>query len=128
MPTKFQDPDVDFMNLPLEDVYILNQTHFWLGNYPGVYQNFTKDMYQALVKGLDKLKTYEHLKLIFSAAKEPEGMAKGFKKFVVDYNFPYSIQADFLEENLTPQTVYIVPNDRHLVRIIEQSKRQNLTI
>lgn len=128
MPTKFKDAIEDISNLPGDDVYILDQTHSSLVNYPGVYQNFTKDMYQALVKGLDKLKKYEHLKLIFPGAKEPEGMVEGFKKFVEHYNFPYSIQADFLEENIKPQTVYIVPNDRHLVRIIEQSKRQSLTI
>lgn len=128
MPTKFKDARIDISRLPPEDVYILDQTHASLAAYPGVFQNFSKDMFQALVKGLDKLKSYKHLKLIFPGAKEPEGMVMGFKQFAETYRFPYSIQTDFLEEEITRHTVYLVPNDRHLVSIIEQSKRQSLSI
>lgn len=128
MPAKFENAIQDISKLPDNDVYILDQTHSSLVKYPGVYQNFSKDMFQALVKGFDELKKYKHLKLIFPGAKEPEGMVKGFIKFVEEYHFAHSIQTDFFEENIEPKTVYIVPNDRHLVRIIEQSKSQNLVI
>ncbi|SDG70119.1 GntR family transcriptional regulator [Psychroflexus sediminis] len=128
MPTKFEDARIDISSLPVEDVYILDQTHSSLMQYPGVFQNFSKDIFKALIKGLDKLKTYQHLKLIYPGNKEPEGMVLGFQQFAKAYRFPYSIQTNFFEEEIKHHTVYIVPSDRDLVSIIEQSKRQNLSI
>lgn len=128
MPAKFQDAITDLSNLPQEDVYILDQTHLSLKNYSGIFQNFSKDMFQSLEKGLELLKKYKHLILIFPGAKEPDGMVIGFNDFVNTYDFSHSIQTDFLNENIKLDTVYITPNDRHLVRLIEQSKHQKLNI
>ena len=128
MPTHFENALQDIANLPEGDVYILDQTHPSLMKYPGVYQNFTKDMFQALENGLERLRTYNHLTLIFPGAKEPQGMVEGFMKFVKNQNFSYSIQKDFKDEKIKDKTVYIIPNDRHLVKVIEQSKKQQLQI
>lgn len=128
MPTKFQDAIVDISNLPQNDVLILDQTNSSLQAYAGIYQNFTEDMFQSLEKGLDKLSKYQSLTLIFPGAKEPDGMVVGFRKFAKKYNFPYFIQNDFVNKPIKKNTVYIIPNDRHLVRVIEQSKRENLRI
>lgn len=128
MPTKFQDAVTDISNLPEKDVYILDQTNVYLKKYSGIFQNFSKDMFQSLEKGLHLLRAYNHLILIFPGAKEPDGMVIGFKKFATTYHFSYSIQTDFLKEDVQPDTVYITPNDRHLVRLIEQSKLQNLNL
>jgi hypothetical protein len=37
--------------LPVQDVYILDQTNTAPKDYPSVYQNFLKDIYNALIKG-----------------------------------------------------------------------------
>lgn len=128
MPTNFKDAITDISNLPKEDVYILDQTNKTLSAYAGIYQNFSKDIYKALEEGHTLLQKYSQLTLIFPGTKEPEGMKIGFKKFAEHYKFPYTITSDFRNEKLQPKTVYIVPNDRHLVSLIEQSKIQNLKI
>lgn len=128
MPTKFKDAITDISNLPKDDVYILDQTNTSLKEYSGIYQNFSKDMFQALEKGLHLLRHYESLSLIFPGAKEPDGMVEGSREFAKKYHFPYSIQTDFKDEKIKLKTVYIIPNDRHLVSVIEQAKRQQLHI
>jgi len=128
MPTKFDDAILDLKNLPQDDIYILDQTNPSLSIYSGVYQNFSKDMFLSLEQGLHLLKKYKHLILIFPGAKEPEGMVEGFKTFSETYGFAHTIQANFTDEKLKSKTVYIIPNDRHLVNVIEQSRHQDLVI
>lgn len=114
--------------LPEEDVYILDQTNEQLINYPGVYQNFIGSMFSSLEKGLERLKKYNKLVLIFPGDKEPLGMISGFEQFCVNYQFINEIVADVSKIKLEKGQVFIVPNDRQLVEIIEKAKEQDLII
>jgi DNA-binding LacI/PurR family transcriptional regulator len=114
--------------LPANDVYILDQTNEELIEYPSVHQNFVKDMYQALVKAKEKLDKYQQLILIFPGFKEPLGMVEGFLKFCKEFNFGHEVMVDLEVRTIAVGNVYIIPNDRHLVQVIEQSKKQQLRI
>ena len=61
---------------------ILDQTNAKLvKHYPSVHQNFEKDMIAALNSGMEELKKYQKLFLVFPGGKEPIGQMKGFQKF-----------------------------------------------
>jgi DNA-binding transcriptional regulator YhcF (GntR family) len=141
MPSNLNGVLPSIKNLPKDDVYILDQTNPDLNDYPGVFQNFVKDIYQALEHGQDLLKKYDKLRLVFPNKKEPLGMKKGFVAFCIKNNLVhdiitatektvYSNDIDFKYHDfqIKKGEVYIIPNDSDLVSIIEKIKRLNLKI
>lgn len=114
--------------LPVNEVYILDQTTPELINYPAVYQNHKDDIYQALLKGKYKLIKYKKMILIFPGYREPMGMKEGFEKFCLDFSYEYEVIVEFKNREIKTEEVYIIPNDRDLVRVIEKSKLQNLKL
>jgi len=128
MPTTLQGVAATIKTLPKNDVFILDQISNELNEYPSIHQNFVKDIYEALQAGRSKLKKYTKLILIFPPEKQPPGMQEGFLKFCDQYNIDYEIMPDFEDQILQHGKVYIIPNDRHLVNVIEQARRQKLKI
>lgn len=114
--------------LPKNDVYILDQTNAELIEYPSIHQNFVNDMYAALQKGKRKLDKYQKLILIFPTFKQPGGMQEGFVKFCLEDKFNYEIIPDFEGHVLKQGEAYVIPNDRHLVSVIEQARALKLKI
>jgi DNA-binding LacI/PurR family transcriptional regulator len=128
MPTNLNGAAASIKTLPKQDVYILDQTNSALKDYPSVHQNFVKDMYNALLKGKSLLEKYHKLLLIFPGNKEPEGMVEGFVLFCSEFSFQHEIITNFEKQKITKGTVFIIPNDTHLVQVIEQAKRQQLVL
>jgi len=128
MPTNLNGAAASIKTLPKQDVYILDQTNSALKDYPSVHQNFVKDMYNALLKGKSLLDKYHKLLLIFPGNKEPKGMVEGFVLFCSEFSFQHEIITNFENQEITKGTVFIIPNDTHLVQVIEQAKRQQLVL
>jgi DNA-binding transcriptional regulator YhcF (GntR family) len=127
MPTHLNDVASIISKLPENDVYIIDQTNESLKKYPAIYQNFKKDIYEGLLKGKAKLDKYDKLILIFPGFREPLGMKEGFLSFVKDFNFENEIITDFDNRKIQKGEVYIIPNDRDLVSVLEKAKKQKLT-
>lgn len=128
MPTNLKDITLSIQSLPENEVFILDQTNEELIDFPSVHQNFVKDIYEALIKGKPRLKNYQKLIMIFPGFREPIGMKLGFEQFCRDFNFDFEIITEFNNREISFSEVYIIPNDRDLVRVIEKSKTQNLTL
>lgn len=128
MPTYLENAASLIAILPEKEVYILDQTNEELKHYPAVYQNFKKDIYNGLKKGITSLKKYNKLILIFPGFKEPIGMKDGFLNFANDYKFDNDVITEFKNRNIQKGELYIIPNDRDLVSVIEKSKMQNLVL
>lgn len=128
MPTKFTGI------LPLlkeikGNVYILDQTNEELYNqFPAIYQNFEKDVYNALNSGIDLLKRYKKLIMIYPGGKEPEGQYKGFLNFCKDSNIENELLNDLPKKRLCKGEVYIAINDDHLVQLIRRTKDEGLIL
>jgi len=128
MPTNLVGAASIIKSLPKNDVFILDQTNNDLTDYPSVHQNFVKDMYNALSEGQKMLGKYQKLVLIFPGFKEPLGMVEGFEKFCNNFDFPNEIINNFESRVIQKGEVFIIPDDRDLVKVLEQSKIQNLKI
>lgn len=128
MPTNLKGAASIIKTLPKNDVYILDQTNNELADYPSVHQNFVKDIYEALLAGKEKLGNYQKMILIFPGFKEPVGMVEGFRKFCHEFSFPAEIIPSFENRIIKKGEVYIIPNDRHLVDVLEQSKAQGIKL
>lgn len=128
MPTNLAEAAAVIKTLPVNEVYILDQTNPELKSFPAVYQNFVKDIYDGLLKGKSKLNKYEKLIMIFPGFREPLGMKIGFENFCKDFAFDYEIITEFRNREIKKGEVYIIPSDRDLVRVIEKSKIQKLQL
>ncbi len=128
MPTNLDGAAAIIRTLPVDDVYILDQTNPELKSFPAVYQNHKKDIYNGLEKGKTKLNKYVKLNMIFPGFREPVGMKIGFKKFCRDYGFNHTVYKEFKDRKINKGEVYIIPDDRDLVKVIEKSKLQNLVL
>lgn len=128
MPTNLVGAASIIKTLPKNDVYILDQTNEELADYPSVHQNFVKDIFSALSEAKPLLDRYKKLVLLFPGFKEPLGMVEGFQKFVDEFSFENSVIPNFDHQIIEKGTVYIIPNDRHLVEVIEQAKQQQLQL
>lgn len=128
MPTNLVGAAPIIKTLPRQDVFILDQTNNELAGYPSVHQNFVKGMYDALQKAKPHLEKYRQLVLIFPGEKEPVGMVEGFNQFCSDFAFPSEIINGFEDAIINTGSVFIIPSDSDLVHVIEQARRQGLSI
>lgn len=128
MPTNLVGAAAIIETLPVNEVYILDQTNPELKSYPAVFQNHLKDIYNGLIKGKSRLNKYEKLIMIFPGFREPLGMKIGFENFCKDFAFDYEIITEFKNKEIKKGEVYVIPSDRDLVQVIEKAKLQELKL
>jgi len=128
MPTNLIGAATAIKTLPVNEVFILDQTNPELISLPAIYQNHQKDIYNCLVLGKNKLNKYQNIILIFPGFREPLGMKIGFEDFCNDFKFKHEVITEFKNRDIKKGEVYIIPNDRDLVQVIEKSKNQKLKI
>lgn len=128
MPTNLKDVASFIKNLPVGEVIILDQTNPELKSYPAIYQNHQKDIFEGLAKAKEKLDKYKKLILIFPGFREPLGMKIGFEAFCTAYHFEHEIITEFTDREITEGDLYVIPNDRDLVQVIEKARSQNLRL
>ncbi|MCG9792273.1 GntR family transcriptional regulator [Flavobacterium algicola] len=128
MPTNLSEAPEIIKTLPVNEVYILDQTNPDLKSYPAVYQNHRKDIYDSLLKGKSQLKKYKKLIMIFPGFREPLGMREGFEKFCNDHQMAYEVITKLSNRAIIASEAYIIPNDRDLVHVIETAKIQKLQL
>jgi DNA-binding transcriptional regulator YhcF (GntR family) len=128
MPSNLKGAEKAIAILPDTDVYILDQTRRSLASYPCIYQNFISAMYQSLQTASKLLKKYDRMVLIHPGQKEPLGMVTGFNHYCTDQYFEHQVIRSFQDQQPEKGTVYLTPDDRDLVDIVEKSHRLNLRI
>ncbi|CAA9195731.1 GntR family transcriptional regulator [Flavobacterium collinsii] len=128
MPTNLTDVTDAIKNLPVGEVIILDQTNPDLKSYPAIYQNHEKDIFEGLTKGKARMNKYKKLILIFPGFREPLGMKTGFIAFCTKYDLNHDVITEFTNGEISVGDLYIIPNDRDLVRVIENARSQSLKL
>ena len=128
MPAKLNKTELILNKINQKKVYILDQTNGELSHYPAIYQNFEKDIFNGLLNGLKLLKKYDHLVFLFEEDKQPNGLLKGFKKFCTMNRFKNSVIKSLENFQIEKGDVFIIPDDRNLIRIIKKIKETNYKI
>lgn len=101
------------------------------GKHAAVYQNFEKDIYEALYEALPSLKKYSSLVFVnpSSIVPYPPEIRKGFQYFCRMHDFDFSVM-EGIEMN-TPVTAgqaFIVIEETDLVHLVKICRQNNLTI
>ena len=128
MPANLKDSDLAIQSLGKDSVYILDQMHANLEPYPGVFQNFEKDMYQGMMEGVSKIKNYQKIVLQFDSSIQPLGLRKGFESFCNEQAIPYEVIQDLNDRKLQKGEIYLVLDDKNLIRIIKKMQEVGFTL
>lgn len=128
MPANLNDTLHDIQNLPDDRVYILDQMHQELQQYPSVYQNFEEAVYGNLTKVLKRIVKYESLILVFNEKKQPEGMRLGFLRFCRENGLKHRVIGTLKGQALQEGELYIMPNDQSLLALIKKMKNLGLVL
>jgi hypothetical protein len=91
------------------------------GKYAAIYENFEKDIYDALEQSLERLSKYHTIKMIFPAyTYHPGEILSGFHRFCDQYAFNGKVVNDISTEPVKPGEVFIVLMEDDLVVLIEK--------
>lgn len=91
------------------------------GEYGAVYENFEKDIYNALEQALEKLSKYHTIKIIFpDDTYHPQEILKGFYRFCNQYAFNYKVVHNISIEPIKEGEVFINLMENDLVILIEK--------
>lgn len=128
MPANLINTSQVISTLPKDKVYILDQLHDDLIDYPAIYQNFEKAIFNNLTKALHLIQKYSKLVLVFSEDRQPIAMRKGFVAFCKKHQLGFDVVNSLKDTSLNTGELYITPDDKDLLRIIKRLKSQNLTL
>lgn len=115
--------------IPQEKVLIIDRFLEELKDYPVVYQEFDKDIQTALSCGLDLLKKYNQLNLVFPQSEYyPPYIVRGFSIFCKVHGFEHSIIDRIEEAEIRKGQAYIIVSDDDLYAFIKKVRQKNWTL
>ena len=116
--------------IPKERLILLNKDMDGIdGEYGCVFEDFELDIHQALYTGIDKIKKYHKLILVFPTDNYYcSGISKGFSNFCEAEGFEYEIIGRVNGHEIEEGELYVVIEEVDLVEMIKKANAQNLRL
>ncbi|MCC9135617.1 substrate-binding domain-containing protein [Pontibacter silvestris] len=116
--------------IPAEKLLLLDKNiENFTGKCTAIYQDFERDIRNALHSGKDLLEKYNRLVLVYPKdVSYPMEIVKGFRHFCRETSFDHAVINHINEEPLIPKTAYIVLEESDLVDLVEQSRTQGMAL
>lgn len=89
------------------------------GNYGAVYQDFTNDVYDGLLLGLNKLRKQSKLNIITEHSLYYPFIRQGAERFCKDYSIPCEFHTAVTPEIVHRQETYLIVNGQHDMELID---------
>ena len=116
-------------NIPPEKVLIVDRFLDELKDYPLVYQEYDQDIQSALACGLDLLRKYTRINLIFPQDEYyPPYIVRGFKIFCQIHGFENTVIDSIEDTEIKEGEAYIIVSDDDLYAFIRKIKLKNWTL
>jgi len=128
MPANLKGTENVIKRLPKGKVYILDQMHLELMDYPSIHQNFKKDIYQGLQTGLQQIKKYQKAILLYDEERQPKGILNGFNLFCAHHGINNEVIDTLNGKELSRGELYIILDDKNLIRIIKRTQEERLEL
>ncbi|WP_026753403.1 GntR family transcriptional regulator [Sediminibacter sp. Hel_I_10] len=128
MPANIEKAHLVIDKLPKDSVYVLDQTYPELSTYASIYQNFERDIVKGLSELLNYINAYKKMVLVYSEDVQPKGILSGFKAFCKTHNLSYEVVNSIKDRTPVDGEVYVLLDDRSLIRIIKKMKEQHLVL
>lgn len=125
----FSQENADFSRvikkIPAEKVLIADRFPEEVKQYPVVYQEFEQDIQTALSCGLDLLRKYRRLNLIFPSDQfYSRRIMRGFQIFCQVHGFPFSIIDRLTADDIRQEEAYVVVSDDDLYQFIKITRQR----
>jgi DNA-binding transcriptional regulator YhcF (GntR family) len=116
--------------IPKEKLILLNKDMEGItGNYSCVFEDFELDIHQALYAGIEKIRKYKKLILVFPTQNfYCSGIPLGFKNFCEEEKFDFEILEAASCREVAAHELYIVIEEADLVEIIKKASSHNLKL
>jgi len=112
--------------IPPEKVLIVDRFLDELKDYPVVYQEYDKDIQSALTIGLDLLRKYNRLNLVFPQAEYyPPYIVRGFRIFCQINGFAFNIIDRMEDTEICQGEAYIIVSDDDLYAFVRKMRQKN---
>ncbi len=123
MPIADEDALTALKMLNQDRVYILDQGRSRFGNqYPGVYQNFEKDVHDVFTDNIDLVDKYDRAVIVIREQRGHYGeIVAGLRKFCGEHSIQMAVESN--AGSLCPErgSLYLVVDDRDLVTIVKKT-------
>ncbi len=97
-----------------------------------IYQDFENDIYSALKEGLQKIKKYKKLMLIYpskSVYPYPRRILHGFRKFCVEYKLDFEILNEVYDDMILKKgDLFITIEESDLVNLVKQAREDEYVL
>jgi DNA-binding transcriptional regulator YhcF (GntR family) len=119
--------------IPKEKLIIIDNSYTEIsGTFAAIYQDYKGDIIHALEEGLEKLKKYKKIILVYPTKlvfPYPTGILVGFIKFCEQYGFEFEI-LDKIYDDLEFETkeAYITIEEGDLVHLVQQIREKKLVM
>jgi len=115
--------------IPREKVLIVDRFLEELKDYPLVYQEYDKDIQSALTCGINLLRKYSRLNLVFPQSEYyPPYIVRGFRIFCQVHGFYCSVIDRLEDSEIKAGEAYIIVSDDDLYAFIRRIKQKNWTL
>ncbi len=99
------------------------------GTFAGIYQDYKEDIIHSLAEGLQKLKKYKKIILVYPTKlvfPYPTGILVGFTKFCEQHGFEFEVLDEIYEDlELESKEAYITIEEEDLVRLVQKIRKKN---
>jgi DNA-binding LacI/PurR family transcriptional regulator len=119
------------LKIPQEKLIVLDKDLTYVDKkYAAVYQDFKNDIVEALETGLETLKKYSKLILVFpKMVSYPVEIVTGFRNFCLQHNFDKHIINEIKTgTEVKPGEAYIVIEETDLVQLIKNCNIRRLKV
>ena len=109
--------------LPKQKVLLIDRNLDVLKDYPVVYQEFEKDIQAALGQGIDLLRKYDKVHLVFPTAENySKNILRGFQIFCQVNGLDFSIINQLDQNDVKTSQAYVLVSDDDLYHFVKISK------
>jgi hypothetical protein len=88
--------------IPTQKLILMDNNNLTIkGNPIEIFQDFENDIYNALSSGLEQIRKYQKLILVYpekTVYPYPRRILLGFRKFCVEFDIPYEVISEVYEE------------------------------
>jgi hypothetical protein len=115
--------------IPKEKLILVNKDLDGIeGDYACVYEDFEMDIYHGLFSGLNEIRKFHKLYLVFPTINYYcAGIKKGFVRFCGAEDFHWEI-IDSVKTEIKKGELYIVIEESDLVDVIKQARNKNMEL
>ncbi|MFW6277140.1 MAG: GntR family transcriptional regulator [Prolixibacteraceae bacterium] len=112
--------------IPKEKVLIVDRNLGSLKDYPVVYQEYQADIQKALTEGIDLIRKYKKINLVFPLFEYySKFILRGFQIFCQINKLEYSVVNDLKERDVKKNNAYVTISDKDLYRLIKICRTKN---